>query len=97
MVYATIKTNAIIITGKDCKHNKNIHFYLSANNKQTQQYKTCLFGEHLLNDKIICIVEGKKTAVINSFFYPQFDCLATEGNNGLTVAKVQVLIGKQVY
>lgn len=81
--------------GKDCKRNKTINFYLKA--KDNEQYKTCLYGEHLLTDKIICLVESEKTAIICSFKYPQFDWLASGGSNGLTVEKVQVLKDKEIY
>jgi predicted P-loop ATPase len=83
--------------GKDCKRNKKINFSLSVKNKDKEQYKTCLFGEHLLSDKIVCLVESEKTAIISSFYYPQYDWLATGGSNGLTVEKVQLLRDKQVY
>lgn len=82
--------------GKDCKRNKNrVPFSLKA--KENEQYKICLFGEHLLTNKIICLVESEKTAVVCSYFYPQYDWLATGGSNGLTVEKVQILKDKEVY
>lgn len=43
------------------------------------------FGQHLLNefpDKPIGIVESEKTAVICSFFMPQYNWIATGGKNG---------------
>ncbi len=83
--------------GKNCKRDKNVNFSLVAKDKNKEQYKTCLFGEHLITSKIICLVESEKTAVISSFFYSQFDWLATGGSNGLTVEKVQLLKGKEVY
>ena len=53
--------------GKDCKRNKKrVPFSLKP--KENEQYKICLFGEHLLTDKIICLVESEKTAVICSHF-----------------------------
>ena len=83
--------------GKDCKRDKKVNFYLVAKDKTKESYELCLFGEHLLTDKIICLVESEKTAVISSFFYPQYDWLATGGSNGLTVKKVQLLKDKHVY
>lgn len=85
--------------GNNCKRDKKINFSLVAPDKNKEQYKTCLFGEHLLRggSVIICLVESEKTAVLASYFYPQFDWLATGGANGLTVDKVQLLKGKQVY
>jgi len=83
--------------GKNCKRDKNVNFSLVVKDKNKEKYSTCLFGEHLLTNKIICLVESEKTATICSFFYPDFDWLATGGSNGLTVPKVQVLKGKEVY
>ncbi|MBX3241030.1 MAG: hypothetical protein KIT80_16105 [Chitinophagaceae bacterium] len=44
----------------------------------------CFFGEHLLVDKTkpVAIAESEKTAVIASFFFPQFVWLATGGAAG---------------
>lgn len=83
--------------GKNCKRDKTVNFSLVVKDKNKEQYKTCLFGEHLLTNKIVCLVESEKTAVICSFLYPQFDWLATAGSNGLTVEKVQVLKTREVY
>lgn len=88
---------SITPNGKDCKRDKKVNFSLVAKDKTKEHYEMCLFGEHLLTDKIVCLVESEKTAIISSFFYPQFDWLATGGSNGLTVKKVQLLKGKQVY
>lgn len=83
--------------GNNCKRIKSINFYLKSKN-ENEVYKTCLYGEHLIsNEKIVCLVESEKTAIIASFFYPQFNWLATGGSNGLTVEKVQVLKNKEVY
>ena len=81
---------------ENCKRDKKINpLYLIP--KKGTKYLMCLFGEHLLSDKIVCLVESEKTAVIASYFYPQFDWLATGGSSGLSVDKVQVLLKKQVY
>lgn len=51
---------------------------------ENQQYGQCLFGEHLLRDgHPVVLVESEKTAVIGSFFYPQYDWLATGGSSAL--------------
>jgi predicted P-loop ATPase/shikimate kinase len=87
-----------ILYKSDCKRDKQkVPLYLSAPNKS--KYTTCLFGEHLLEEnKIICLVESEKSAVIASFFYTQFNWLATGGANGLTDEKIQILQGgKEVY
>ena len=68
--------------------------------KQTKsgRYLVCLFGEHLLDSgRVVCIVESEKTAVIASFFYPQYDWVACGANTGLTDEKVGVLVGRTVW
>ena len=44
----------------------------------------CFFGEHLLSDrrKPVAIVESEKTALIASFYIPEYIWLATGGKNG---------------
>lgn len=64
-----------------------------------QRYALCLYGEHLLDPekkKTVIVVESEKTAVIASFFYPQFDWVACAANTGLTDAKIPVLFGRRV-
>ncbi len=81
----------------NCKRNKNKAPY-SLKAKEGTKYSTCLFGEQLLSeDKIICIVESEKTALIASFFYPAFDWLATGGKSGLTDEKIPVLYQREIY
>ena len=68
-----IKFIDYVLTDTNCKRNKNKNpYYLKA--QETEQYKKCLYGEHLINkDKITCIVESEKTAVICAFKYPQYN------------------------
>ena len=64
------------------------------------KFLLCLFGEHLLDPekkKIVCVVESEKSAAIASFFYPQYDWVACGSNNGLTLAKLAVLKGREVW
>jgi hypothetical protein len=45
-----------------------------------EHFEFCLFGEHLLGEqKLTCIVESEKTAVIASYFYPHCAWLSTHG------------------
>ena len=82
---------------QSCKRNKEMPpFYLSSKSND-EKYSTCLFGEHLLTDKHICLVESEKTAFIASFHYPNFDWLATGSRNGLTDEKTKVLENKKVF
>lgn len=58
----------------------------------------CLFGEHLLAqypDKIVCLVEAQKTAVICTAMMPEFIWLATGGKSGFN-DRVEVLDGRKV-
>lgn len=63
-----------------------------------ENYKQCLFGEHLLTDKTkpVAIVESEKTAIIASVYLPQFIWLACGQLQGLNEAKCQVLKGRNV-
>ncbi|MEO6134757.1 MAG: DUF6371 domain-containing protein [Ginsengibacter sp.] len=76
-------------------HNKNPLF-------PNFNYELCFFGEHLINefpDKQIAICESEKTAVIASYFMPQFNWLATGGASGCKwreYSVYKVLKNKQV-
>ena len=66
----------------------------------TRKYNIPLYGEHLLDatrQKIVCVVESEKTAVISSWFYPHFDFVACGAANGLTSEKLSVLYGRKIY
>jgi len=60
--------------------------------------KQCLFGEHLLKDKVkpVALVESEKTAIIASVYLPQFLWLAAGGKENLKLEKLQVLQGRNV-
>ncbi len=102
---------AFVYQNKDQQFFNIVHIEYSENGKRNKEkvpyslkakpgtkYPLCLFGEHLLSpDKTICVVESEKTAVIASFFYPQFDWLATGGANKLTDEKIEVLFGRQIF
>jgi hypothetical protein len=64
----------------------------------TQHFRTCLFGEHLISDttKPIAIVESEKTAIIASIYLPNFIWLACGSLTNLTKEKCQVLSGRKV-
>ncbi|HEX7412807.1 MAG TPA: DUF6371 domain-containing protein, partial [Bacteroidia bacterium] len=82
--------------GNDCGRKKENGKQFSLKGGKEEKYSMCLYGEHLLSDKTICLVESEKTAIIASFFYPQFDWLATGGANGLTTEKLGVLFTKKI-
>jgi len=64
------------------KRNRDVKMWSLTSTVQGEVYRLCLYGEHLLSGKPVCIVESEKTAVIASFFYPDYDWLATGGSFG---------------
>ena len=92
-------------TGNRVKNRANsinwVHSILKRRNPVFSNFNLCqcYFGEHLLRlypDKPVAIVEGEKTAVIGSMIYQDFNWLAAGNLNGLSVAKSEVLKGKDV-
>lgn len=65
-------------------------------------FQNCFFGEHLITEfpgRAIAIVESEKTAVLCSFFMPQYNWLATGGKTGLKMreyATIKPLQGHDV-
>ena len=58
------------------------------------------FGTHLLKEfpeYPVAIVESEKSAMICSWFYPQYIWLATGGSNMISVEKSMCLAGRDVY
>jgi hypothetical protein len=87
------------ITGKRIKEPCNCINWIHSILKQPEfALKQCLFGEHLLRDKIkpVAIVESEKTAVIASVYFPNFIWLAVGGKDGLNAEKCKVLKGRTV-
>lgn len=86
-------------TGKRVKEPFN---YITWVHKALEQpefnLKQCLFGEHLLKDKVkpVALVESEKTAIIASVYLPQFLWLAVGGKENLKLEKLQVLQGRTV-
>lgn len=95
----------------DLKVQKAKIAYYNENGKRTDKFKvpfknedgyySCLFGEHLVNDKIkgkktIVLVESEKTAIVGHILLPKYVWLAYGGINGLTEAKLKCLIGHNV-
>jgi hypothetical protein len=59
----------------------------------------CFFGEHLLSTdpfKIVAIAESEKTAVVCSFYYPEYIWLAAGSLDGLSLSKCKVLKDRRV-
>jgi hypothetical protein len=86
-------------TGKRVKEPYNhINWVHNAVKSPVFNLQQCLFGEHLLkgNSKPVAIVESEKTAIIASYFYPQFVWLAAGSKDGLNPDKWNVLKGRTV-
>lgn len=80
------------ITNSDC-----VKVYGKFLSKETQKLNLfqCFFGEDQINKfpgKKIGIVESQKTAVLLTFFYPEYIWLATGGKNGCKWTDLQVCI-----
>ena len=73
-----------------------VHTELRLNDFRLDQ---CFFGEHLLADsqKPVAIVESEKTAIIASFYIPEYIWLATGGKNGcFNERHLHPLLGRNV-
>lgn len=69
------------------------------NGPQLQETEKVLFGLHLLNrypDKVVCIVESEKTALICACQYPQYLWLATGGCGNLQQSKLRPLMNRTI-
>ena len=87
------------ITGKRIKEPFNhINWAHKVIKQPDFELRQCLFGEHLLCDKIkpIAIVESEKTAIISSAYLPQFIWLATGGIQNLNSQYCEVLKNRNV-
>jgi hypothetical protein len=87
-------------TGKRVKHPYNHITWAHSLLKQKDfNLKQCFFGEHLLtsnSDQPVAIVESEKTALISSFYMPQFQWIATGGKHGcFNDENLQVLKGRK--
>lgn len=65
---------------------------------QANEYYPCLFGEHQLVDdsRDVIVVEAEKSAVIASFFFPQYIWVSGGGANGLSFDKAMNLKDRNV-
>lgn len=87
------------VTGKRVKEPFNyIHWVHKALKQPEFGLKQCLFGEHLLIDKIkpVAIVESEKTAIIASIYLPKFIWLAVGSLTNLNAEKCNILKGRTV-
>jgi hypothetical protein len=88
------------VTGKRIKDPHTLTTWVHSLLKLTEfNLKQVLFGEHLLTlfpEKVICIVESEKTAIIMALKHPTYLWLATSGKNGFTIDKLRVLKNRNV-
>src|SRR5690554_4479946 len=89
------------ITGKRVKPLTWVHSELKRQMllDKDWQLSQCLFGLHLLNqfpNQRVNIVEGEKTAVIMSIFFPDKLWMSTGGFDGLNKEKLMPLKGRQI-
>lgn len=83
-------------TGKRIKNPDHITWVHSVCDIPNYQLTQCLYGEHLIEDKIVAVVESEKTAIIASIMIPEYTWLATGGLSNLTPAKCKALQGRSV-
>ena len=80
-----------------CHHPTWLHTLMKIDKERIRQ---CFIGEHLLAenpDKLIAIVESEKTAIIASFYLPQYVWLASGGKDGMfSRADLSIFRGRQV-
>lgn len=103
IIFWSINTNLNVLKAKIA--------YYDTNGKRTNKFRVpyknedgyfnCLFGEHLVYDKIktkktIVLTESEKTAIIGYILFPQYVWVAYGGINGLTESKISPLIGHNV-
>ncbi len=98
-----VRTGKIMLysptTGKRVKEPFNHISWAHKALKQPEfELKQCLFGEHLLIDKIkpVGIVESEKTAIIASVYLPQFIWVAVGSLTNLNAEKCSILKGRTV-
>ncbi len=109
-IFWQIDANGIVRTGKIMLYNietnkrvKQPYDHISWAHKDilkdSHELRQCFFGEHLINQfktKTIAIVESEKSAIICTYFLPEFVWLSAGNINGLSIEKFKVLSGRKV-
>jgi len=109
-IFWQIDVNGIVRTGKIMLYNwetnkrvKQPYDHISWVHTKiltdSHELKQCFFGEHLINQfksKPIAIVESEKSAIICSYFLPEYVWLSAGNINGLSIDKFKVLNGRKV-
>lgn len=100
-----VRTGKIMLynptTGKRIKEPYNhVTWVHSVLHKEDYNLKQCFYGEHLLSEdksRPVALVESEKTAIIASYYLPQFLWIASGGKNGCFNANsLSVLAGRSV-
>ena len=100
-----VRTGKIMLynpeTGKRVKEPYNhVTWVHSVLQKEDYYLRQCFFGEHLLSEnksRPVALVESEKTALIASYYLPQFLWIASGGKNGCFNANnLSVLAGRSV-
>lgn len=100
-----VRTGKIMLynpeTGKRIKEPYNhVTWVHSVLHKGDYNLKQCFFGEHLLSEdksRPVALVESEKTALIASYYLPQFLWIASGGKNGCFNANsLSILAGRRV-
>ena len=80
-------------TGKRLNYMTWVHAAYKAIDKRAFNLSQCLFGAHLIPDSEgpFAIVESEKTAVIASYYLPEYTWLATGGKSNLKAEKLSPL------
>ena len=100
-----VRTGKIMLynseTGKRIKEPYNhVTWVHSVLHKGDYNLKQCFFGEHLLSEdksRPVALVESEKTALVASYYLPQFLWIASGGKNGCFNANsLSVLAGRTV-
>lgn len=109
-IFWQIDAKGIVRTGKimlyNCETNKRVkqpYDHISWVHTKiltdSHELKQCFFGEHLINQfksKPIAIVESEKSAIICTYFLPEYVWLSAGNINGLSIDKFKVLNGRKV-
>lgn len=109
-IFWQIDANGIVRTGKIMLYNsetnkrvKQPYDHISWVHKdilkESHELKQCFFGEHLINQfklKPIAIVESEKSAIICTYFLPEYVWLSAGNINGLSFEKFKVLKERKV-
>lgn len=100
-----VRTGKIMLynseTGKRVKEPYNhVTWVHSVLHKGNYNLKQCFFGEHLLSEnknRPVALVESEKTALIASYYLPQFLWIASGGKNGsFNANNLPVLAGRSI-